>query len=111
MRTPLESERYNQRLDRIGWSLAAIVTGSVLLWQAPFGLWLIGAALILLGMNVTRLIRHIPMSDLTLVLGITALVVGGGLDRGVNLLLIPRLLIVIGVVNLFKILTHSQVID
>ena len=111
MRTPHESERYNQRLDRIGWSLAAILTGNVLLWQAPFGVWLIGAALILLGMNVTRLIQHIPMSNLTLVLGITALVMGSGFDQGLNLLLIPRLLIVIGVVSLFKILTHSQVID
>ena len=111
MRTSHESERYNRHLDRIGWSLAAILTGSVLLWQAPFGVWLMGAALILLGMNVTRLIRHVPMSNLTVIIGITALVMGSGFAQGVNLLLIPRLLIVIGVVSLFKILTHSQVID
>ena len=111
MLTPQESERYNQRLDRIGWSLALVLTGGILLWQASFGLWLTGVAVILLGMNLIRLTQHIPMSNLTLVIGITALVLGGGLDRGVNLLLIPRLLIVIGVVNLFKILSRRQVID
>lgn len=111
MHTRHEIERYNRRLDRIGWSLAAIVTGSVLLWQAPIGVWLIGIAVILLGMNLTRLIQHIPMSNLTLVLGITALIMGGGFVRGVNLLLIPRLLVVGGLVSLFKTLSHGQVID
>jgi hypothetical protein len=111
MRTRHEIERYNQRLDRIGWSLAAIVTGGVLLWQAPFGVWLIGASLILLGMNMTRLIQHIPMSNFTLVLGITALIMGSGFARGVNLLLIPRLLVVGGLVSLFKTLSRGLAID
>jgi hypothetical protein len=111
MRTQLESEHFNQRLDRIGWSLAAILTGSILLWQAPFGMWLIGASVILLGMNLIRLIMHIPMSNFTLVLGITALVMGSGLARGISPMLIPRLLIVVGVVNLFKVLSRRQVID
>ncbi len=111
MNTRHEIERYNQHLDRIGWSLAAILTGSVLLWQAPFGTWLIGAGVILLGMNLIRLVHHIPMSNLTLVLGITALVMGGGLVRGVNPLLIPRLLVVVGIVSLFKTLSRGQVID
>jgi hypothetical protein len=106
-----EIESYNQRLDRIGWSLVAVVTGSVLLWQAPVGIWLIGIAVILLGMNLIRLIQHIPMSNITLVLGITALVMGGGFARGVNLLLIPRLLVVVGVVSLFKLLSHGRAID
>ena len=111
MHTRQEIERYNQRLDRIGWSLAAILTGSVLLWQAPFGAWLIGTAVILLGMNLIRLIQHIPMSNFTLVLGITALTMGSGFARGVNLLLIPRLLVAGGLVSLFKTLSHRQVID
>jgi hypothetical protein len=111
MQTRYEIERYNQRLDRIGWSLAAIVTGSVLLWQASIGVWLIGVAVILLGMNLTRLIRHIPMSNFTLVLGITVLIMGSGFARGVNLLLIPRLLVVSGLVSLFKTLSRDQVID
>ena len=111
MHTRHEIERYNQRLDRIGWSLAAIVTGSVLLWQASIGVWLIGTAVILLGMNLTRLIQHIPMSNFTLVLGITALMMGSGFARGVNLLLIPRLLVVGGLVSLFKTLSHGLAID
>lgn len=111
MLTPHESERYNRQLDRVGWSLAAILTGSILLWQAPFGLWLMGVAVILLGMNLIRLIQHLPMSNLALVLGLTALTMGGGLVRGINPLLIPRLLIVIGLVNLFKALSRRQVID
>jgi hypothetical protein len=111
MRTRQESERCNQYLDRVGWSLALVLTGSILLWQAPFGLWLIGAAVILLGMNGVRLFRHIPMSDLTLVLGLMALIMGSGFTRGVNLLMIPRLLIVVGLVSLFKILSRRQMID
>ncbi len=111
MLTRQECERCNQYLDRVGWSLALVLTGSILLWQAPIGLWLIGVAVILLGMNVLRLFRHIPMSDLTLVIGIMALVLGSGFDRGVNLLLIPRLLIVIGLVNLFKVLSRRQLIN
>ena len=111
MHTRYEIERYNQRLDRVGWSLAAIVTGSVLLWQAPISVWLIGTAVILLGMNLARLIQHIPMSNFTLVLGITVLIMGSGFARGVNLLLIPRLLVVCGVVSLFKALSHGLAID
>jgi len=89
MLTPQASERYNREIDRAGWSLAAI----------------------LLGMNAVRLIRHMPMSNLTLILGLTALTMGSGLSRGVNPLLLPRLLIIIGVVNLFKTLSHHQIID
>jgi hypothetical protein len=111
MHTRHEIERYNQRLDRIGWSLAAILTGSVLLWQGPFGVWLIGVAVILLGMNLIRLIQHVPMSNFTLVLGVTTLIMGGGFALGVNLFLIPLLLIVGGLVALFKAFSHGQVID
>ena len=111
MRTRHEIERYNQRLDRIGWSLAAILTGSVLLWQAPFGIWLIGAAVILLGINLIRLVQHVPLSNLTLVLGVTMLVMAGGFAMGVNLFLIPLLLIAGGGVALLKALTHSRMID
>jgi hypothetical protein len=106
-----EIERYNQRLDRSGWSLAAILTGSVLLRQSPVGVWLIGAAVILLGMNLIRLILHVPMSTLTLVLGATMLVMGLGFAVGVNLFLIPLLLIVGGFVALFKTLNRSRIVD
>ena len=106
-----EIERFNQRLDRSGWSMAAILTGSVLLRQASVGVWLIGLAVILLGMNLIRLILHIPMSILTLVLGATLLVVGLGFAVGVNLSLIPLLLIIGGFVSLFKTLSRSRFVD
>ena len=111
MDTRQEIERYNQRLDRSGWSLAAILTGSVLLRQAPVGVWLIGLAVILLGMNLIRFSVHIPMSILTLVLGATMLVMGLGFAAGVNLYFIPLLLIVGGFVSLFKTLSHSRIVD
>ena len=106
-----EIERFNRQLDRIGWSLAAILTGSVLLWQAPIGVWLVGAAVILLGVNLIRLIQHIPMSNLTLVIGVVMLVMGLGFAVGVNLFLIPLLLIVGGCVTLFKALSHGRLVD
>ena len=108
MYTQHEIEQYQQQLDRSGWSLAAILTGSVLLWQAPFGAWLIGVAVILLG---TNLIRRVPLSSLTLVLGITALIIGSGFALGINVLLIPLLLIISGGMILFKTLSHSRMID
>ena len=104
-------ERYNQRLDRNGWSLAAILTGSVLLWQAPIEVWLIGAAVILLGMNLIRLIQRVPMSNLTLVFGVTMLIMGAGFAVGVNLFLIPLLLIVGGGVALITALGHNRLVD
>ena len=111
MDTRQEIERFNQRLDRSGWSLAAILTGCVLLRQVPVGVWLIGIAVILLGMNLIRLSLQIPMSLLTLVLGATMLVTGLGFAAGVNLSLIPLLLIVGGFVSLFKTLSHSRFVD
>jgi hypothetical protein len=104
-------ERYHRRLDHSGWSLAAILTGSVLLWQAPVSVWSIGAAVILLGMNLIRLIQRAPMSNLTLVLGVTMLIMGLGFAAGVNLFLIPLLLIVGGCVALVKALSHNRLVD
>ena len=111
MATRQEIERFNQRLDHSGWSLAAILTGSVLLRQAPVGVWLIGIAVILLGMNLIRLSLHIPMSILTLVLGATMLIMGLGFAAGVNLFLIPLLLIVGGFMVLLKTLSHGRIVD
>ena len=91
--------------------LAAVLTGSVLLRQAPADVWLIGIAVILLGMNLIRLSLHIPMSILTLVLGATMLVLGLGFAAGVHLLVIPLLLIVGGFMSLFKTLSHSRFVD
>ena len=111
MHTRQDIERYNRQLDRSGWSLAAILTGSVLLWQEPFSVWLIGAAVILLGINLIRLIQHVPMSNLTLVLGVTMLVLSLGFAVGVSLFLIPLLLIIGGCVALLKSLSHGRLID
>ncbi len=73
----------NKRLEAIGWGLFLIMIGGI--WLAPGGwvpqgTWLIGAGLIMLGINGVRYRKGIKTSGLTIVLGILALFAGlGGL--------------------------------
>jgi hypothetical protein len=91
----------NHRLERISWGLFLIMIGGLWLvpndW-VPEGTWLIGAGLIMLGLNAARYLNGIAMSSFTIILGSLAL--AGGLAHlfGVALPLLPILLILIGAV-------------
>jgi hypothetical protein len=66
----------DRRLHDIGWGLLLMLTGVIWLVPAervPEGAWLLGVAAILLGVNVFRYLKHIPVSGFSLVLGLAAL--------------------------------------
>jgi hypothetical protein len=96
----MERHPLDMLLERIGWGLFLIVIGGLWLLpkgQVPEGAWLLGAGLILLGLNVARRFSGIGARYGTVVLGIVA--VAGGLASvfGVELPLLPFLLVIGGV--------------
>jgi hypothetical protein len=55
----------DRRLHDIGWGLLLMLTGMIWLVPAervPEGAWLLGVAVILLGVNVVRYLKHITFS-------------------------------------------------
>lgn len=94
-----EKQALNKRLEMIGWALFLIMLGGLGLVpndQVPGGIWLVGAGLIMLGLNAARFANGIAMSGFTIVLGIVALLSGLGDFLHVELPLFPILLILIG---------------
>jgi hypothetical protein len=94
-----DAARVDHRLSDIGWGLLFMLTGFI--WmvpeqQVPEGTWLIGVAAILIGLNVVRYLKHIPMSGFSLVLGSLALLAALGQLWRVDLPLLAICLLVIG---------------
>jgi len=92
--------RLAKRLDEIALALVLIMTGA--LWLTPKamfpeGTWLLGAGLIVLGLNAIRRLRGLKMSGFGIVVGLVALAAGIGRILGQELPIIPVLLIVFGV--------------
>ncbi len=75
--------------------------------QVPEGIWLVGVGIILLGLNAARYFNGIKMSNFTIGLGILALLVGIASFAGVDLPLLPIVLILIGADIIFKIVTRQ----
>jgi hypothetical protein len=95
----------NKRLEEIGWALFLIMIGGLWLLpaaQVPEGAWLIGAGLIMLGVNGVRYVNGIKVNNFTVVLGVLAL--GGGVGSAfvVSVPLFPLLLILIGASIILK---------
>ena len=101
----------NKRLEAIGWGLFLIMIGGIWLVpdeQVPQGTWLIGAGLIMLGLNGVRYLNGIKMSGFTIVLGILALAAALGGLFGVKLPLFAVLLILIGASIILKPLIEKK---
>jgi len=101
----------NKRLEAIGWALFLIMIGGIWLVpdeQIPQGVWLIGAGLIMLGLNGFRYLNGIKMSGFTIVLGVLALAAGLGGVFGVKLPLFAILLILIGASIILKPLIEKK---
>lgn len=97
--------RQGRRLDEIAWALVLIMTGA--LWLAPKamfpeGTWLAGLGLILLGLNAARRIRGIGVNGFGIAVGVVALAAGASRMAGLDLPLVPVLLIVFGVALVAK---------
>lgn len=107
----MQQQALNKRLEMIGWGLFLIMLGGLGLIPGslvPEGTWLIGAGLILLGLNLARYLNKIPISGFTTVLGVIALLVGVGDFLGVDLPLFPILLILFGAGLLLKPLLEKR---
>jgi hypothetical protein len=99
MSSPLDAGKrdLNRRLETVGWGLFLIMLGGfALLKEVPEGTWLIGAGLIMLGLNAVRLLAGIRASWFTLVLGTIALLSGLGSVLGIDIPVGPLLIILIG---------------
>ena len=97
---PHSDLRRGKRLDEIALALALIMTGA--LWLAPKamfpeGTWLVGAGLIVLGLNAARRFLGIKTSGFGIIVGLFACVGGIGRIIGQELPLVPILLIILGV--------------
>jgi hypothetical protein len=89
----------SKRLEAIGWALFLIMIGGIWLVpneRVPQGAWLIGAGLIMLGLNVARHLSGIKISGFSIVLGLLALILGVSGFLGARLPFFPILLILIG---------------
>lgn len=109
-----EKEKLNERLENIGWGLFLIMVGGIWLvpdrWL-PEGTWLIGAGLILIGLNIVRHLNQIEMSWFSLILGGAALLIGISDFFRVDLPFFPILLIIIGVKLIIQPLFEKQAAD
>lgn len=95
-----EKQALNKRLESVGWALFLIMIGGLALIpdeSIPEGMWLIGAGLIMIGLNLARFLNGIKMSGLTFILGLLALGSGLGDYLGLDLPVFAIMLILIGV--------------
>ena len=106
--TPAKRE-LNHRLETISWGLFLIMLGGFALLQSvPEGTWLIGAGVIMLGLNAVRLLLGIRISWFTVILGTVALFSGLGSVYGVNIPVGPLLIILIGLAIIVRALDRSR---
>ncbi len=94
-----ERPALDRLLERVGWGLFLILIGGLLLAPkglVPEGTWLLGAGVIMLGLNVARYLSGIAPSYFTTILGILTVAGGLGVFSGVDLPLLPVLLILVG---------------
>lgn len=108
-----QSSKHN--LDTIAWGAFFIWWGiTELLGSIPEGVGALGVGLILLGLNLIRLMKGIPTSGFTTILGILALVLGG-LELAGAVLSLPFelpvfaiLLITLGLLLLGSVILHPS---
>jgi cytosine/uracil/thiamine/allantoin permease len=106
--TPARHE-LNRRLESISWGLFLIMLGGfALLRSVPEGTWLVGAGVIMLGLNAVRLLLGIRVSWFTVILGTVALLSGLGSVYGVSIPVGPLLIILIGLSIIVRALDRSR---
>ena len=106
--TPARRE-LNQRLQTISWGLFLIMLGGfALLKSVPEGTWLIGAGVIMLGLNAVRLLLGIRIGWFTVILGTLALLSGLGSVYGVSIPVGPLLVILIGLAIILRALDRAR---
>ena len=94
-----EKRALNKRLEGAAWGLFLVMLGC--LWlvpeeKVPQDAWLLGAGVILLGLNAVRYLRGIRPSGFTTFLGVVAVLLGIGGLFDVDLSIGPILIILVG---------------
>jgi hypothetical protein len=99
--TPLEDFEpgLSRRFDEIAWGVLLIMIG--ILWFVPEGAlphdtWLVGSALIVLGLNLARHLSGVPVNVFMTSLAVIALAAGVGGMYGIRVRLLPLLPILLG---------------
>jgi hypothetical protein len=105
------NERLNRRLEDIGWGLFLVMIG--VLWLVPDtaiprSTWIIGAGMIMIGINGIRRLYRIPVNGFSLGLGILAAGAGIANIFGIGLPLFPMILVVVGAMILFRPLISAE---
>jgi hypothetical protein len=95
----------NKRLEESGWGFFLLMTGTLMLLPREFvpeGTWLIGAGLILLGLNGIRYLNDIKISPFTITLGFAAMGFGLASLFGLRLPLLAIFLSLVGLSIIVK---------
>ena len=94
-----EKRALNKRLESAAWGLFLVVLG--LIWlvpdnRVPQDVWLLGAGVILLGLNGIRYLKGIRPSGFTIFLGVLGVLLGIGGLLDLDLPVVPILVILVG---------------
>jgi hypothetical protein len=107
----VEKSVMNERLEAFAWGLFLVMLGGLWLLPAntaPDDAWLIGAGLIMLGLNLGRYLNEIPMSGFTITLGTVALATGLAGAFDLRFPIIAVAIIAIGLWVMFRPLVHHE---
>ncbi len=91
------SEELSKGIDRVVWGLLLVWAGAVLLLGWGWGAGFLGAGAILLGAQVVRRVRRLPLDGFGLAVGTVFVICGAGSLFDVAVDLFPVLCIVAGV--------------
>ena len=104
----------NKRLEESGWGFFLLMIGTFMLLPREFvpeGSWLIGAGLILLGLNGIRYLNDIKVSRFTITLGLAAVGFGLATLFGLRLPLLAIFLSLVGLSIILKTLLPTSKVD
>ncbi len=93
------------RIDEIGWSLFLIMIGTLWLLPStavPADTWILGAGLIMLGVNFARYAYGLAVSGFSVFLGVVAFVAGFGGVFDLKIPFMAAVFVVIGLSLLFR---------
>jgi hypothetical protein len=89
-------EELERRLDAVGWGVLLLYSGVLRLVSAPWGAWLAGVGLILLGASAARRALRLKVSGFIVICGSVALGTGLGQLAGLDVPGLALLLIACG---------------
>jgi hypothetical protein len=90
----------NERLEGFAWGLFLVMLGALWLMPAkavPDDMWLIGAGVIMLGLNLARYLNQISVSGFTITIGAAAVAIGLAGSFGLHLPIFALAIIVFGI--------------